>query len=196
MNREEYLKAAAERMRLAKEKEEKEEKEYYERVTSGNLWIFFKVAVVCSTLVLLISLIDTLFDGPEKSLTEKSWEIDRNWRYDGHSVLDVEGYLFTPKYLDWATHKEETLTLVYSPILRTGKKLNFDSVVNGEEIISYSTIRFRSLFNWFPYLQIFLLIPIVTYLFKRQSPWFNFARVFSLVFVLPGSLIIIFFTYF
>ena len=135
-----------------------------------------------------------LVDGPTKELSESSWEIDRNWRYDGHAVLNIEGYMFTPKSLDWSTHVENSIALTYSPIFRTGKKLSFDSIVNKDEIISHVEIRQRSIFTWFLLFQVFLLIPLITFIFKRQSPWFNFARITSFVFVFPGTLLVIIFT--
>jgi hypothetical protein len=50
------------------------------------------------------------------------------------------------------------------------------------------------MFNWFPAFQLFLLIPLLTFIFKRQKPWFNFARIASMVIVFPGMLMVIFFT--
>ena len=193
-NREESLRIAAEKVRLKKEKEEREEKEFYERITSGAPWFFFKVVVVFCTLMAVITTIEDLVDGPTKKLTEKSWEIDPDWIYDGHAVLNIEGYMFTPKYFDWGTHEENSIELIYSPVFRTGKKLRFNSIVNDDEIVRHVEIRQRSIFNWFPFLQIFLFIPFFTFIFKRQSPWFNFARIVSFVIVLPGTLMVIFFT--
>lgn len=193
INREESLRLAAEKLRLKKEKEEREDKEFYERITSGKQWFFFKVIVIFTALMALITLIEVLFDGPSKKLTENSWKIDQNWRYEGHAVLDIEGYMFTPQYFDWGTHVENTIELIYTPIFQTGKKLSYQSIANGDEIIRHVEIRQRSIFTWFPLLQIFLLIPLFTFIFKRQSAWFNFARIVSFVFVLPGTLIVIFY---
>jgi len=193
IDRQEHLRLVAEKVRQKKEQEAREEKEFYERVTSGKLWLFFKVVVVFCTLMAITTLIDVLFDGPTKKLSEKSWRMDHTWRYSGHAILDVEGYMFTPKYLDWGVHIENTIELTYTPIFRTGKKLRFDSLVNGDEIERHVIIRNRSIFTWFPFLQIFLLIPLATFIFKRQSPWFNFARIVSFVFVFPGTLMVLFF---
>lgn len=193
-NREESLRIAAEKIRLKKEKEQREDKAFYERITTGTSWQFFKAIVVFCTLMALVTTVEVLFDGPAKKLTEKSWKIDQNWRYDGHAVLDVESYMFTPKYLDWGGHVESTLELIYSPIFQTGKKLSYDSIVNEDETVRHIEIRQRSIFTWFPLFQLFLLIPLVTFIFKRQSPWFNFARITSFVFVFPGTLLVIIFT--
>ena len=194
INREESLRIAAETMRKKKEKEEREEKEFYERITSGTRWLIFKVVVVFCTIMALVTTFEVFVDGPTKKLSEKSWKIDRDWEYRQHMVLDVQGYMFTPTLGDWLDHVENTLEMTYSPIFRTGKKLSYDNKVNEFVIKRHEEIRQRSIFTWFPALQIFLLIPLATYIFKRQSPWFNFARIVSLVFVFPGTLLVIFFT--
>ena len=194
MNRQESMRNAAEMMRQKKEKEAREDKEFYERITSGWQWILFKSVVVFCTLMLVISTIEVFVDGPTKKLSEKSWKIDRDWEYTWHKVLDVEGYMFTPTLDDWYDRVENSLNMTYSPIFRTGKKLSYLLKDKTFGVRRHEEIRQSSIFNWFPLFQILLLIPLVTYLFRRQSAWFNFARIASLVFVFPGTLLVIFFT--
>lgn len=194
LSREEKMQIAAEKMRLRKEKEERENKEFYERITSGGQWMFFKAIVVFCTLIALISTIEFFVDGPTKDLTEEDWKVNRDWEYTWHKVLDVEGYMFSPHLRDWSNHVENSLVITYSPIFRTGKKLSYDLQVDENTIRKHEELRERSAFNWFPFLQIFLLIPLVTLIFKRQSPMFNFARIASLAFVFPGTLLIMFTT--
>jgi hypothetical protein len=192
-NHQEAMRNAAEIMRQKREKEAREDKEFYERITSGPQWLLFKIVVVFCTTMFLVSTIEVLVDGPTKKLTEKSWKVDRDWEYTWHKVLDVEGYQFTPTLADWSDRVENTLEMTYTPIFRTGKKLSYDIKANEFAIRKHEEIRQRSIFTWFPAFQIFLLIPLITFLFKRQSPWFNFARITSLVFVFPGTLLVIFF---
>jgi hypothetical protein len=193
-DREEALRIAAERMRLKKEKEEREDREFYERITSGTQWLLFKTVVVFCTLMFLVSIVEVFVDGPTKKLTEQSWKINRDWEYTWHKVLDVEGYMFTPKLEDWNDRVENSLALTYSPIFRTGKKLSYTVKVNESVIRKQEEIREQSIFTWFPLFQLFLLIPLITFLFKRQSAWFNFARIASFVLVFPGTLLVIYFT--
>lgn len=68
-NREESYRIAAEKMRLKKEKEEREDKEFYKRITSGTSWLFFKVVVVLCTLMALVTTIEEVVDGSTKKLT-------------------------------------------------------------------------------------------------------------------------------
>ena len=193
-DRQESMRIAAEKVRLKKEREELEDREFYERITSGKSWLFFKVIVVFCTLLAVVTTIEEYVDGPTKKLSETSWKINRDWEYTWHKVLEVEGYLFTPTIIDWADRKENSLKMTYSPIFRTGKKLSFDVQNNEFTTRKQEEIRWRSIFEWFPAFQIFLLVPLITFLFKRQSAWFNFARIASLVFVFPGALMVIFFT--
>lgn len=187
------MRIAAERLRLKKEKEEREDREFYERITSGIQWTAFKIVVVFCTLMFVISTIEVFVDGPTKKLTEKSWKIDRDWEYTWHQVLDVEGYMFTPALGDWSGHVENSMVMTYSPIFRTGKKLSYTIKVDDSIYRRHEEIRQRSIFTWFPVFQIFLLIPLFTYIFKRQAPMFNFARIASLVLVFPGTLMIIYY---
>ena len=194
IDRQEALRIAAEKMRQKKEKEEREDKEYYERITSGKPWLIFKAIVVLCTLMAVVTTFENLVDGPTKKLTDEDWRIDRNWEWAWHSVIDAEGYLFTPQLIDWIDHVDNSLEITYSPIFRTGKKLSYDIQVNETRTIRHEEIRWRSIFTWFPAFQVFLLIPLIAFVFKRQSPWFNFARIASMVFVFPGMLLVMYFS--
>lgn len=194
ISREEAYRIAAEKMRQKKEKEERENREFYERITSGWQWLIFKIVVVFCTAMMLVTVIETFVDGPSKKISEEDWKINREWEWAWHQIIEVEGYLFAPELVDWLDHKENTLQITYSPIFHTGKKLSFTVQENEFQFRRHEEVRFRSIFNWFPTLQIFLLIPLITLIFKRQSPWFNFARIASLVFVFPGTLLIIYFS--
>ena len=146
--------------------------------------------------MLLISTVEVFVDGPTKKLTENSWKIDRDWEYTWHKVLDVEGYMFTPTIGDWSDRVENSLEITYSPVFRTGKKLSYTIQSNEYGIRKQEEIRERSIFTWFPAFQIFLLIPLITLIFKRQNAMFNFARIASLVFVFPGTLMVMYFAMF
>jgi hypothetical protein len=190
----EKMRIAAEKIKLKKEKEAREDREFYEKITSGVQWLFFKIVVAFCSIIFVISVVETFVDGPTKKLPETAWKIDREWDYTWHKVLDVEGYMFTPTIADWSIRVENTLEMTYSPIFKTGKKLKYQMKVSENITRTQENMRQRSYFNWFPFFQIFLLIPLLTFIFKRQSAWFNFARVFSLVFVLSGTLIVIFYS--
>lgn len=193
IDRQEAFRIAAEKMRLQKEKEERENNEFYKRITSGNPWLIFKSIVIFCTLISVLTTIEVLVDGPSKKLTKADWKIDHDWEWTWHQVLDVEGYMFGPELGDWLDHIDGTLELTYSPIFRTGKKLSYNIEVNESNTRHHTEIRMRSIFTWFPVLQLFLLIPLLTFIFKKQKPWFNFARIASIFFIFPGAIMIIYF---
>ena len=193
-NREEALRIAAERRRQQKEKEEREENEFYERITSGNPWLIFKVIVAFCSLIALITTIDHFVDGPTKKLGENDWKINRDWEWTWHKIVEVEGSLFTPMLGDWSDRDENSVEVTYSPILRTVKKLNYNVQMDEVIIRKQEEIRWRSIFSWFPAFQILLLIPLLTFIFKRQKPWFNFARIASLFLIFPGTLLVLYYT--
>jgi hypothetical protein len=193
IDRDEIMRIAAERARLKKEKEAREEKEFYERITSGKQWLLFKAVVVFCTAMVVITTIETFVDGPTKKLSKNDWKTDPNWEWTWHKVLDVKGYMFSPELKNWSGWDENSLKMTYSPIFRTGKKLSYNIKVDENVVRRHEELRERSIFDWFPLLQIALLIPLATFILKRQSPWFNFARITSLVFVFPATLLVIFF---
>lgn len=190
------MRIAAEKMRLKKEQEEREEKEFYERITSGVSWLIFKAVVVFCALLALITTIEQFADGPSKKLTEDDWKINKNWEWTWHKILDIENCMFAPEIGQWGNRVDSSIELTYSPILRVGKKLCFDFERTGCAKMRHEEIRWRSVFSVFPAFQIILLIPLFTFLFRCQRPWFNFARVASLVLVFPGALLVLYFTMF
>lgn len=194
MNQQEKMVIAAERMRLKREKEQREENEFYQRITTGWQWLLFKIVVGLCTAMIVVSTLEVLVDGPSKLITDKACKIDRNWEYTWHKVLDVEGYMFTPTLTDWSDRDVKSIRLTYSPIFKTGKKLCYTKKTDDHTFEEKEEIRQMSIFTWFPAFQLLLLIPLLTFIFKRQKPWFNFARIGSMVIIFPGMLMVIFFT--
>ncbi|MDB2656620.1 hypothetical protein N9Y60_01050 [Crocinitomicaceae bacterium] len=191
------MRIAAEKMRLKKEKEEREDREFYERVTSGWQWNLFKFVVVFCTLMALTTTIDFLFDGKTRKMAKEEWKYDTEWRMDWHKIVVVDGARFTPHFRDWSDRVEESFKITYTPVFQTGKVLSYD--LKDEEtgaIRRHSEYRWRSVLGWFPFFQLFALIPLGTYFYKRQNSFFNFARVASLAMIFPGSLIVLYFLIF
>lgn len=191
-NREEALRIAAEKVRRQKEEEERKEKEYYEKLTTGKYWKLFMTAVIICTLMAVLTTIDTLVDGETKKLDDSEWRIDRELYMRWHQSIKVGDDLFVPHFDNWFNHIDGTFEITYSPIFQTGKKLSYDMEETEHSVRRHTVLRRRSIFNWFPYIQIFMLIPLLTLIFKSRKPWFKFALVASLIAVLPGTLLITF----
>lgn len=189
-SREEILRIAAERLRRKAEEEKRAENEYYKKITTGAPWFLFKTVVAFCTLMMVLTTVDVFVDGETKKLDNSEWRIDRELYLLWHQSIKVGDYLFAPHLRDWSGHAEDGYEITYSPIFRTGKKLSYDLQVNEITIRRHEEIRARSIFTWFPYLQIAMFIPLATFIFRRQKPWFNFARVASMIIVLPGILLV------
>ncbi|XOV67621.1 MAG: hypothetical protein ACFHU9_00340 [Fluviicola sp.] len=190
--REERMRIAAEKMRRKKEQEEKEDREFYERITSGWQWNLFRFVVVFCTLMAILTTIDTFFDGKTRKMGVEEWKYDTEWRMEWHKIVVVDGAKFAPHFRDWSDRVEGSFEITYTPIFQTGKWLSYD--LKDDEtgaIRNHTEFRWRSLLGWFPFFQIFALIPLITLFYKRQNSFFNFLRVASLAFVFPGTLIAI-----
>ncbi|GAB5416049.1 MAG: hypothetical protein Crog4KO_13670 [Crocinitomicaceae bacterium] len=193
-SREEALRIAAERRRKQKEEEIQKENEYFEKITSGTPWMLFKIVVAFCTLMFLITTIDIVADGPTKKITENDWEINRSLYMMRHQSITVGSAIFWPHLDDWLNHEDDSFEVTYSPILRTPKKLSYDLKTSEGAVRRHTELRSRSIFNWFPFLQILMLVPLFTFIFKRKQIWFTFARGTSFFLVAPASLLILIYT--
>lgn len=191
IDREESLRIAAQRLQMKKEREEREEKEFYKHITSGKPWLMFRLIVLFCTSLAILTTIDQLVDGPTKKIAEDEWKIDRNWEWTWHKIVEVEGYTFAPELKDWLGRVENSMSLVYSPIFHAGKKLSYKIEEDNSRVRKHEEIRWRSIFAWFPTLQLLLLLPLIPYFFKQERAWFNFARLASMYFVFPLSILLI-----
>ena len=149
-DRNEALRAAAEKVKKQKEEEKRKEKEYFERVTSGPSWMLFKVVVVFCTLMAILTTIETFVDGETRKLDDSEWRVDRELYVLYHQSVKVGDDLFVPHLDNWIKYIEGTFEITYSPIFRTGKKLSYDLKVGANEIRRHEVIRRRSVFTWFP----------------------------------------------
>lgn len=195
-SREESLRIAKEKVRRQKEEEARRERQYYENLTTGKYWILFIITVVICTSMAVITTIETLVDGKTEKLDDTEWRIDRELYMTWHQSIKVDDYLFIPHFDDWFNHVDGTFEITYTPIFQTGKKLSYDMEETEHSVRRHTELRVRSIFTWFPYLQILMLIPLVTLFLKTQKPWFKFALVASIVIVLPGTLMITFISLF
>lgn len=192
-SREEAMRIAAEKVKRKKEQEKREEQEFYERVTSGTPWILFITIVGFCTLMMILTTIEIFVDGETKKIDDSEWKVDRSLYVFGHQSIVSGNGLFVVHFDDWFDYVDGSFEVTYSPIFHTEKWLSYDQEV-GNTVVRRQVIRQRTIFTWFPYLQIAMLIPLLTLIFKRQKPWFNFARVGSMVIIFPGILLIMILT--
>lgn len=186
----EHLARAAEMLRKKKEEEEIADQKYYEKVTTGTSWLIFKIGVIfCLVLNVLIT-IDFFVDGETKPLPVGSYEFDRPTHRRINTIVWVGDDIFTPHYKAFVSVDYNSFTLTYSKIFNKAKYISFDAhtLDNRQRFYAYERI---SIFDSFPWTQLLLLIPLLVFIFKRKSKWFNFFRIACLFLIYPGTLIII-----
>lgn len=187
----EAMRKAALKLQQQKEEEERKDREYFERITTGRPWLIFKIGVAFCTLMLILTSIDIYVDGKSKKLKEGEWRIDRELYMNGHQSIKVGNALFIAPFEIWFGHIDDSFEITYSLIFQTGKKLAYNQEVSEGAVVRHEVIRRRSIFTWFPFLQIAMVIPLLVFIFKRKKPWFRFARTMSLLIITPMSFIIL-----
>lgn len=196
-SRQEHLKRAAEQIKKAKEIEAVKEKEYFEKITGGTRWKIFTFFSLFCVLLALLTTVDTFVDGKTVKLNQGDFKFDRSLgAMDYQSVWVNENDLFLVHFQDLQDKDLNTFEVTESFIFRDYKYLSFiqayeDSVTPLTRIRKYATKRV-SIYDWFPLTQVFLFMPLLVLLFKRQKPWFNFAQMACFILIFPGSLILLY----
>ncbi|MFK7787412.1 MAG: hypothetical protein AB8B56_19970 [Crocinitomicaceae bacterium] len=54
---------------------------------------------------------DPFADGPSRKLSDDDWQINKNWEWTWHKVLDVENCMFAPEIGDWGNLVEGSIEL-------------------------------------------------------------------------------------
>lgn len=186
MSQQERLKQIQERVKAQKEKEKQEEALYFTKITSGPLWKIFEVmAWFCVTAAIILG-VETFIEGKVRKLSQNEYLY-----YQGAIVVDGDA-IFTPYYEDLAGFDENSFEVIYSPIFGDAKFLSFESVYSDsktpETRTKHVVARRISIYSYFPFLQLVLLIPIVVYLYKRPNPIFKFGRMLCFLLIFPASL--------
>lgn len=190
--RKEHMRRAAEMLAKKKAEEAIKDAEYYKKITTGNRWTLFAIGVFICLIINVIATIDTFVDGETVKLPSGSFYHERLPYSKANALVIVDQDIFTPYYKDFISVDFESFTMTNSLLFGQAKFIEFDAHTLGDRqrFIAYERI---SIFEWFPYLQIMLLIPLFTFLMKRQAPWFIFMRYLCLLIIFPGSLVMLYF---
>lgn len=173
----------------------KKEQKYYEKITSGFWWKIYKAGMVFCIIFMIITTIDTFASRDRVQLTKNDWKFDREYYIIGHQSVWVDGSIFFPRFEHLTGFDENSFEVKNSLILNKPKYLYFDQVPYGEtqtvERMEY--VHYKSIFNWFPYLQIVMLIPIGVFKFRQSKSWFIFARGLCMGIIYPCLLLLLVF---
>jgi hypothetical protein len=167
------------RAEAAKEKVRLKEQAYFESISSGPKWKWFKIfSIYCIVLAAVIT-VETLVDGdsyylsvPERQFFEGSIRIDDEWYF--------------PDYVDLAGFIDSTMHTVSSPIFGAPKSLNWTSAYQDTKTplthTNFYTWRYNSVYSFFPFIQLLLLFPIFMVWYKRAHATLQvWQRIFVLV---------------
>lgn len=136
--------------------------------------------------------IDYFVDGSTKYLPVGTYDFDRSLYSKSNASVWVGDEIFTPYYKDFVSADYSSFKLTHSLIFNKAKYISFigHKKSTPERFKAYERI---SIFDSFPLAQLLLLIPLLLWIFKRKSSFFNFMRVTSLLLIFPGALIILIF---
>ena len=195
----ERLKIKAQKLRLEKLKAQAQEDAYYKKMTTGLNWTIFTILTFFCLILNILITIDTFVDTNKLEPVE-SYSFDRSIYAIGYQSVVIDGNLFMPAIQDLAGFEASSFKVEISPIFRIPKYFHFDKIDTYSAAepfkVHHRVLQEQSIYNYFPYLQIALILPLLVFLFKEQEPWFKFSRLACLLLIFPGSLLILFNIYF
>lgn len=190
-----YLKRAAETLEKQKAEEALKEAEYYEKRTTGTSWLVFKIGAIFCAILSIVLTFDLFVDGDTVSMPEGTYDYRRIPHEKVYAAVWVGDDIYRPHYEDFVSVDYSSFTVTESLITGAGKYISFTAHTL-DTPQRFSAFRQYSVFNWFPYVQIMLLIPLFVFLFKRQKAWFNYMRILCLFLIMPGGVLILLFQLF
>lgn len=188
----EHLKRAKAAMAESKKREEERSLQFYNRITSGRPWLLFKLgAIFCAILSVLLTY-DTLATKEIVQLTSDDYEYNRDIYSTAGAIIWIGDEIYTAGSKDFISVDYESFRIAKSGILNQSKYLVFTAHKESNPTDFYGYQRL-SVYEWFPLLQIGLLIPLFVFLFKREQAWFTFMRMTSIIIIMPAAVVILLF---
>ena len=191
-----HLKQVAEKLKQEKALEAQKDLDYFKKMTSGPRWNLFVIgSLFCAIMAVLVS-IDTFVDGKTERINQDQWVFDRSLgAKDYQSVWVNENDIFLIRMDQMAGLDLTSFRLTRSYIFGDNKYLSYtrayeDSVT---PLTYYHHIAQKrvSIYEWFPLLEIMLLIPLILVIIKRPKPWYKFGQYASIFLIFPGCLILL-----
>lgn len=187
MTQRERLAAIKEKLIQDEIENRKKDQEHYKKMTSGFWWGLYKVGMVFAIVFAIITTVDTFVSREVKPLSQNEWKFDREYYIIGYQSVWVDGTIFFPPFEHISGFDENSFRVENSLILDQPKVLYFDSVPFGSErAVTYQEYaHYKTIFTWFPYLQIAMFIPLAVFIFRQPKSWFIFARGMCLGIIYP-----------
>jgi len=188
---EEKMQMARDKAIALKEKERKADETYYLKISEGKQWTIFKLfSFYCLALALIIS-IETIVDGDVQKINRSELIYDQ-------ALIKVNDGYYTPLYVEIAGFIDTSFQVTHSPIFGADKYLKWTSAYEDTKTplkyTDYTTWRVNSVYEYFIFIQIVLLIPLFLVWYKRPTGLFKFGRMMCLVLIFPASIYLLFVT--
>ncbi|MBL7898121.1 MAG: hypothetical protein JNJ99_06275 [Crocinitomicaceae bacterium] len=189
---EEKMQRARELAAAQKEKEQKKEEEYFLKISSGQNWKIFKIfSFYCVALAALITF-ETLVDGEIR-------KIPPSQVLYAEALIKIDNSYYTPLYTEITGFIDTSFRVVESPIFGADKYLIWTSAYQDSKTplkyTDYEEWKFNSIYTYFIFIQITLLIPVFIVWYKRPTPLFKFGRMLCLILIFPASVFLLFVTF-
>lgn len=188
---EEKMNLARQKAAAMKEKERLEDEAYYEKISSGKQWKIFRIfSIYCIALAALIT-VETLIDGETKKIEPANV-------HNTEGLVEINGGYYTPLYTQLFGFIDTSFRVVYSPVFGAAKYMVWTSKYQDTKtpltFTDYTEWRYNSVYSYFIFIQLVLLIPIAVVLYKRPTGLFKFGRMLCLVLIFPASIYLLFVT--
>ena len=188
---EEKRRLAREAAEAKKLKEKQEEEAYFTRISTGTQWTIFKIfSFYCLALALLIT-VETLVDGETRPIPTSQIEYQE-------ALIRINGSYYTPLYTEITGFLDTSFKVVETPLLGADKYLvwtsGYQDTKTPLKYTQYDEWKLNSVYEYFVFVQIVLLIPVFFVWYKRPTPLFKFGRMVCLILIFPASVYLLFAT--
>jgi hypothetical protein len=188
---EEKMTLARQKAAEQNEKDRLKEEAYYLKISTGTQWTIFKVLSIYCVLLAGLITYETLVDGETKAIFPGAV-------HNQSGLIEIEGGFYTPVYTELAGFIDTSFRVVYSPLFGAAKYMVWTSKYQDTKtpltLTDYDAWRRNSVYEYFIFIQVILLIPFCVMLYKRPSGLFKFGRMTSLILIFPASIYLLFVT--
>ncbi|WP_066759626.1 J domain-containing protein [Crocinitomix algicola] len=199
--RAEKIKKAQERYHKMRNTEQKKDEAYFNKITTGLTWKFFKILAIYTAVFSILLTADFFLTGEKKAIPKIE-----TYGYLP-KVLELEGELFQiPREEYWIGYFPP-IQLKYSYFfkdLKSVEVLDFHPDIYTMQRPSDRRNKYRlfeqfeatefhsyaSVYYLFPYFQIMLFLPLFIFWYKKPNINFVLGRLFSLYVIFPVALIL------
>ncbi len=183
--RQKMKKALVEREIANRKAEAKKDGLFFQKIAAGLYWNIFRVAAgICAVLAVLFT-VDTFVDGGERSIPNTGYTFER-WRYPvyGHQTVIVDNEIYTPSFEQLFDFDIHSFKVHNSFIFQDPKFITFNSSLGDNQRAD----RRVSVYEYFPLIQLLLLVPLAVIFYKRQNGMFFLFWGVTILLIYPSAL--------